>query len=390
LYNRISSVAVLGAGHGGLALAAHLGRQGHRVALWNRSPARVAPVAARGGVRLTPAGGAASFAPIAVATDSMAVALAGARVVLVAVPASGHADVARACAPHLRDGQAVLLLPGRTGGALEFRQVLRRAGCRARVVLGEANTFPFAARRTGPADALIYGAKAEVLAAALPATRTPELLEACRPYLPTLAPARSVLHTGLGNVGAVLHPVITLLNARRIAAGEAFDFYTEGVTLRVAAVLAAADAERLRVARAYGVAADSLRDWVAAAYGHHADTVQAAVAGNPAYVGIKAPNTLAHRYLLEDVPTGLVPLLELGASAGLKLPTLAGLVDLARLTLGGERWARPRTLDALGLAGLSPAAVRARVEGERAPAAPAPSGRPRWGVGLLPQVASGV
>jgi opine dehydrogenase len=216
------------------------------------------------------------------------------------------------------------------------------------------------------------------------------LLEACRPYLPTLAPTRSVLHTGLGNVGAVLHPVITLLNARRIAAGEAFDFYTEGVTLRVAAVLAAADAERLRVARAYGVAADSLRDWVAAAYGHHADTVQAAVAGNPAYVGIKAPNTLAHRYLLEDVPTGLVPLLELGASAGLKLPTLAGLVDLARLTLGGERWARPRTLDALGLAGLSPAAVRARVEGERAPAAPAPSGRPRWGVGLLPQVASGV
>ena len=35
----------------------------------------------------------------------------------VAVPASGHADVARACAPYLRDGQTVLLLPGRTGGA---------------------------------------------------------------------------------------------------------------------------------------------------------------------------------------------------------------------------------------------------------------------------------
>jgi opine dehydrogenase len=389
VYDRIHSVAVLGAGNGGLALAAHLAHQGHRVALWNRSPARVAPVAARGGVRLALPGLAATFAPIDVATTRMADALAGARVVLVAVPASGHADVARKCAPHLRDGQTVLLLPGRTGGALELRQVLRQAGCRSRVLLGEANTFPFAARAVGPAEAVVYGAKTELLAAALPAARTPELLAACRPLLPMLAAARSVLHTSLGNVGSILHPVITLLNARRIEAGEAFDFYAEGVTPRVAAVLAAADAERLRVARAYGVPACSLCAWVAAAYGHNADTLQAAVGGNPAYVGIKAPHTLEHRYLLEDVPTGLVPLLELGAAAGLALPTLAGLIDLARLTLGGEPWPRQRTLDALGLAGLSPASIRAVVAGERAPAASALLGRPRWEAGLLPQIAIG-
>jgi opine dehydrogenase len=389
VYDRIHSVAVLGAGNGGLALAAHLAHQGHRVALWNRSPARVAPVAARGGVRLAMPGLAATFAPIDVATTRMADALAGARVVLVAVPASGHADVARMCAPHLRDGQTVLLLPGRTGGALELRQVLHQAGCRASVLLGEANTFPFAARAIGPAEAVVYGAKSELLAAALPAARTPELLAECRPLLPMLAAARSVLHTGLGNVGAILHPVITLLNARRIEAGEAFDFYAEGVTPRVAAVLAAADAERMRVARAYGVPACSLRAWVAAAYGHHADTLQAAVGGNPAYVGIKAPHTLEHRYLLEDVPTGLVPLLELGAAAGLALPTLAGLIDLARMTLGGEPWPRQRTLDALGLAGLSPASIRALVAGERPPAASAPLGRPRWEAVLLPQIAIG-
>jgi opine dehydrogenase len=390
VYNRISSVAVLGAGHGGLALAASLACRGHRVALWNRSPARVAQVAARCGVRLAQPGSPATFAPVSVATSSIAAALAAARVLLVAVPASGHADVARTCAPHLRDGQTVLLLPGRTGGALEFRQALRRAGCRARVLLGEANTFPVAARTVGPAEAVIYGAKSEVLAAALPATRTPELIETCRPFLPMLAPARSVLHTGLGNVGAVLHPVITLLNARRIEAGEAFDFYAEGVTPRVAAVLAAADAERLRVARAYGLTVASLRSWVAAAYGHHADTVQAAVVGNPSYVGIKAPNTLQHRYLLEDVPTGLIPLLELGAVAGLALPTLAGLVDLARLTLGGQAWSRPRTLGALGLDGLAPWEIRALVEGERVPVTPMSPPRPRWGAGQASPIASGV
>jgi opine dehydrogenase len=130
----------------------------------------------------------------------------------------------------------------------------------------------------------------------------------------------------------------------------------------VAAALAAADAERLRVARTYGVAAQSLRAWIASAYGHHGGTIQAAVGGNPAYVGIRAPATMDHRYLLEDVPTGLIPLLELGTAAGLRLPTLQGLVDRARVALGGEPWDCPRTLDALGLDGLDTASVRTCVE----------------------------
>src|SRR5437870_1630037 len=57
------SVAVLGAGHGGLALAGYLAQQGHRVSLWNRSPGRLAPVAALGGVRLgLPASATATLA----------------------------------------------------------------------------------------------------------------------------------------------------------------------------------------------------------------------------------------------------------------------------------------------------------------------------------------
>jgi opine dehydrogenase len=362
--SRKQSVAVLGAGHGGLALAGYLGHQGHRVALWNRSLERVAPVWAQGGIRLTRPHENEVFARISLATSNMAAAVSGAGVVLVAVPASGHVDIAQACAPYLRNGQTVLLLPGRTGGSLEFRSRLRAAGCRAHILLGEASTFPFAARCTGPAAATIFGAKADVRAAALPATRTEELLAECRPLLPMLSPARSVLETGLANLGAILHPAITLLNAERIERGDSFDFYADGVTAAVAETLAAADAERLRIARTYRVPACSLQDWVAEAYGHHAVTVRDAVGGNPAYVGIKAPKTLEHRYLLEDVPTGLIPLIELGEAAGLAVPTLKGLVDRCRIMLGGEPWQHQRTLDVLGLDNLCTAEIRALVEGE--------------------------
>ncbi|MBY0522681.1 MAG: NAD/NADP octopine/nopaline dehydrogenase family protein [Gemmataceae bacterium] len=371
---RPCSVAILGAGHGGLALAAFLAQQGHRVALWNRSSERVACVAELGGVRLTSAGAEEVLAPIALATSHIAAAVADARLILVAVPAFAHADIARQCAPHLRDGQSVLLMPGRTGGALEFRRVLREAGCRARILLGEANTFPLAARNTGPASAVIFGTKSEVLAAALPAVRTPDLLAAWQPLLPMLTAARSVLHTSLTNVGAMLHPVITLLNADRIQRGDSFDFYAEGVTPAVAATLAAADAERLAIARAYGVPVCSLTDWIASAYGHHADTMQAAVGGNPAYKGIKAPTKIEHRYLLEDVPTGLIPLIELAAAAGIATPTLRSLVERARTALGREAWQEPRTLKSLGLEGRDVAGIRALVEGGSMQTSPATAG----------------
>lgn len=361
--HRQLDVTILGAGHGGLALAGYLARHGHCVTLWNRSPASIAPVRELGGLHLTLPGVGAALAPIAAATCHIADALANARLVLVTVPAYAHADIARIGAPYLRDGQTVLLLPGRTGGALEFRRGLRQAGCRARILLGETNTFPLAARCVGPAAAVVYGTKAEVRAAALPATRTAELLAAWQPLLPMLTPASSVLHTGLANVGAILHPVILLLNAERVRSGAAFDFYTEGVTPPpVAAMLAAADAERLRIAHACGVPALSLSAWIGAAYGHHAPTMRAAVGGNPAYVGIKAPRTLQHRYLLEDVPTGLIPLIELGTAAGLASPTLKNLVRLARTELGGPHWQRPRTLKTLGLQGRSTEAIRAFVQ----------------------------
>jgi opine dehydrogenase len=369
MFMRKISVAILGAGHGGLALAGYLGRHGHRIALWNRSLERVAPVRALGGIRLTMSCDSPVLAPIAMASCSMAAVLADASVVLVAVPASGHAEVARHCAPHLRNGQTVLLLPGRTGGSLEFRRVLQEHGCRAQILLGETNSFPLAARCVGPASATIFGTKAELQAAALPATRTPELLAECRPLLPMLVAAESVLQTGLGNLGAILHPTITLLNAERIERRESFDFYADGVTPRVADVLAAADEERLRIAAEYRVPACSLQEWIGEAYGHQAATIRASVGGNPAYVGIKAPTTLEHRYLLEDVPTGLIPLIELGEAAGVSVPTLKNLVDTCRITLGGEPWQGQRTLDVLGLDGLSTADIRTVVEGEFLPIA---------------------
>jgi opine dehydrogenase len=49
---------------------------------------------------------------------------------------------ARDLAPHLRDGQLILLIQGNTGGSLVVRRALDQAGCRARVDIAEMDNYP--------------------------------------------------------------------------------------------------------------------------------------------------------------------------------------------------------------------------------------------------------
>lgn len=342
---------VLGAGHGGLAMAGHLGLMGFPVRLWTRSPHSLEGVAGAGGVLLE--GTVSGFGPVE-ACFHIGDALLGADMVLVAVPASAHGEIAALCAPYLTDGQKVLLLPGRTAGAVEFRQVLRRAGCRADVLVGEAQSFLYASRKTGPHQACIHGIKRQVLVAALPAYRTQELLEAVKPAFPQFMPARLVWKTSLDNIGAIFHPAVALLNSARIeSTGGAFRHYADGITPSVATLLEQLDTERVAVARALGVGAVTAREWLAEAYDIDRPTLFEAIQANPAYAGVGAPATIEHRYIWEDVPTGLVPIAALGKACGVPTPLMDTMTDLACAMCRFDFRSAGRNLERLGMVGWS-------------------------------------
>src|SRR5512139_2690801 len=246
--------AVIGAGHGGKAMAAHLALMGFRVALYNRTPERVAAIKARRGIDLDSYdGGPDGFGKLAMVTSEMAQAIESTNVIMVVVPSSAHADVAKTMAPHLRDGQIVVLHPGRTLGAIEFDKALRDSGCAARVTVAEAETFIYASRSDGPAQARIFRIKEAVPLAALPSSRTQCVLDAiCQAY-PQFIDGVDVLNTGMNNMGAIFHPALTLLNMGWIEATHGdYQFYIDGVTPSVARVLEVLDRERVTVASALG------------------------------------------------------------------------------------------------------------------------------------------
>ncbi|MCE5257989.1 MAG: NAD/NADP octopine/nopaline dehydrogenase family protein [Chloroflexi bacterium] len=342
---------VIGAGHGGKAMAAHLALMGFQVTLYNRTFNNISAIRQRRGIELESfEQGPRGFGRLALVTSDMAEALADADIVMVVVPSTAHADIARACTACLRDGQFIVLHPGRTGGALEFAKVLRDSGCKADITLAEAETLIYASRSDGPAQSRIFGIKETVPLAAFPSCRTQQVLDVLAPAYPQFIDGGDVLHTGLNNMGAIFHPALTLLNAGRIeSTGGDFQFYLDGATPSVARMLEELDRERVTVAAALGIRARTALEWLKMAYNATGNTLYEAIHNQPGYRGIPAPATLNNRYIFEDVPMSLVPIAAFGQRYGVAVGAIDAIIRLACIVHQTDYWRRGRTLAKLGI-----------------------------------------
>ena len=345
--------AVIGAGNGGKTMAAHLALMGFSVTLYNRTPERVEIIKKRGGIELESEeeGGPHGFGKISKVTSDIGEVLEHSDVIMVVLPSSAHAAIAKACVEHLRDGHIVILHPGRTCGALEFSKVIRENGCTADVTIAEAETFIYASRSDGPAQARIFRIKEAVPLAALPSKNTEKVLEAINKAYPQFIDGGDVLHTGLNNMGAIFHPALTLLNAGWIETTHGdYQFYIDGVSPSVARMLEVLDRERVTVASALGLRARTALEWLKLAYDTTGKDLYEAIHNQPGYYGIKAPSTLNHRYIFEDVPMSLVPIASLGMRYGVSVRGMESIIRIANIVHSTDYWRRGRTVESLGLA----------------------------------------
>jgi len=169
-----ATFTVLGAGNGGVATAADLTIRGFDVHLWEHPDyaESIRPMQEIGGVHIeklpdTPT--IEGFANIKLITTDIAQALNGTDVVMVVVPSFAHRAFAEYCAPHLQDGQVVILNPGNFGGALDFYTVFQEKGTAKDVVFAEAECMIYACRKKDPVTIWIRGYKKGLRIAALPA-----------------------------------------------------------------------------------------------------------------------------------------------------------------------------------------------------------------------------
>lgn len=341
------SFAVLGAGCGGQAIAGYLALRGYDVALYNRSHSRIAAFQHRGSVELCDR--ISGFGALSYIGTDLAAAIADRDVIMVVTTANAHRPLAQEMAPHLRDGQVILLNPGRTFGALEVSHTICEAGCTADVVVGEANTLIYVSRVLVPGTAVIKAIKKTVSISAVSADDTPYLVSRLNGVYPQFTAAASFLETSLGNIGAVFHPTIALLNKDRILSKVPFDFYRDGVTRKTARYLEKIDSERIAVGTVLGHRPLSITKWLSSRYGLEPADVYTMLRSNPSYRNLPAPTTLDHRYLWEDVPMGLVPISDAAGAVGVDTPAINHLIDEASGILGRDFRNEGRTLEKLGL-----------------------------------------
>ena len=102
-------IAVLGGGNGSAAAAVDLTDQGHAVRYWRRNAEGQAALQARDNTLTLKDFRGDRLVRIPTVTTDIATAINGAELIVCPTPAVAQADIARALAPHLSDGQVIFL-----------------------------------------------------------------------------------------------------------------------------------------------------------------------------------------------------------------------------------------------------------------------------------------
>ena len=320
-------VFVCGAGHQGFSMAAHLTLNGVEVQLWNRTQKNIQEVLDTGVIHCS--GIVKGDAKIGKASTNMKEVFAD--FVMVTTPSSAHKDIAREIAPYVNSNTIIILNPGRTFGAIEFAEELKRNGVEQLPHIAETQTIVYTCRKSGPNSTSILALKNDVEIAAIRGSDTNYIMDrmpqCLKPYFKIVD---SVGLTSLSNIGMVLHCAPVMMNVGWIESEKVdFKYYYDGISRSIAHLLEKIDAERQAVAKAGGFEVESLKQWLERTYLVSGNDLFECIRNNEAYREIDAPPTINTRYIFEDVPNGLVPVEAMGQEFGVPTPNITTIINLA-------------------------------------------------------------
>ena len=308
-------VAVLGAGSVGLATAALLCQRGHEPIIWSpsgrstRELARGTPLVATGALSITSAPRVAA---------SCAEAMANASVVLIAVPGYGHRAVMDAALPHLRSTQSVIVSSHCSMSALYLSKGLASRGVAVPIVAW--GTTIVAGRRKSGSEVAILTLRKQVDVATLPVAAAGHGLELCRSLFGEFfVPRDDLVSISLSNLNPQNHLGQVIGNFTRIERGEAWENW-QGYTDCVGRLIEALDAERLAIAASLGYAVRNVREHFALSFHVPEGPVSAMTRVIAERDSSPGPASLETRYVVEDVPFGIVVTALLARIAGVAAP----------------------------------------------------------------------
>ncbi len=141
-----NTFAVIGAGNGGQAMAAHLTLQGYTVYLYDVDRKKIAYLRQKG--TITASGAVEGTAEIAVITDDLSEAVEDCAAIFVVTTTDQHAALSRELLAYVQEDQVVVLCPGQTGGAIIVHNVFCGGG--KQIAVAETQDLIYTCRSSEP------------------------------------------------------------------------------------------------------------------------------------------------------------------------------------------------------------------------------------------------
>jgi len=269
------------------------------------------------------------------------------------LPAIGHESFMKEMIPYLEDDQIVVVWSG-DGGSLRLAKLIHDLAPDLKILIGETQSMPYATRICGPAQLNLLLYLNNIMMGAFPAKRTEELITLMKRLFTNIVPADNVLACSLSNPNPTVHPPGSILSISRIQYSKGdFNLYREGITEATARVVRDLYMETLNVAKAFGFEILTYDDEDFLSTGTIMSTeFSGAFDKLGLMAAIKGPSSLNDRYIVEDLPYGLVQRSQLGSLAGVPTPVINGIISLGSSACGKNFWIG-RTLEDLGLASKS-------------------------------------
>jgi len=199
------------------------------------------------------------IAKLNMATTDFGAAIKDTQYIMMPMPAIGQKPFFERIAPHLEDGQTLVMWPGNgqtlvmwpgNFSALLFAHMLRQKGIKKDITLAECHTLPWGCRLLAPGSVKIAVEAWKLLIAAFPAKKTEGVVNDLKAIYPVI-PGEHVLATSLNNLNPIVHPAGCVLNAGWIdTLKNDFYFYRYGTTLSIARVIKAIYEEVARTGQA--------------------------------------------------------------------------------------------------------------------------------------------
>jgi opine dehydrogenase len=348
------TVAVVGAGGAGLAIAGYMSLNEYIVHLYDPEPHRTEQLVSMGGVALE--GWTKGLGRLADITSDPARALRGVSLVILTVPATQINTVLQKLIPHLGDVQFVISVPGLLGASFEIAETLKKNGLE-NTAAGELSHIPLKYKLRAGAQVKTIGPNGLTTFAALPANRASDLGEILLPAFPWLKAAPNILHCGLGNPEPLFYATLTILNSIRIEQGGGFNLWNS-LTPGALNLLEMVDRERVSVATALGVQVIPAHKYYQSLFWSEGAKLSEVLASSAEYLATEAPNSLDHPFFAEYIPCYMVPLYTLGERCGVAPFGVDALIRLAS-TLGRSDLRRKgRNMESMGLIGKNLAAIK--------------------------------